>query len=42
MNKLYKNWFVHNVYGHPLMQILNMLGKEDWAKTVHDETLPDD
>ena len=40
MKKYYKNWFVHNTVGHPLMQILNMCGKPNWAKTIHDGTLP--
>ncbi len=28
MKFLYKNWFIHNVIGHPLMQLFNMAGYE--------------
>ncbi len=38
--RLYKNWFVHNMFGHPLMQIFEMLGWKNWSKGVHDGTLP--
>ena len=43
MNKtVYKNWFVHNIFAHPLMQILNMVGLDSIAVIVHDSTLPED
>ena len=35
-----KNWFCHNMFGHPAMQILNMLGLRNLAKKAHDGTLP--
>ena len=43
MNKIYRNWTVHNLVAHPMMELirlislgrLNQLG--DW---VHDVTLP--
>lgn len=38
---LYKNWFVHNVFAHPLMQILDMIGLNTIASYVHDSTLPE-
>jgi len=41
MKKIYKNWAVHNLIGHPLMQIMNWLNKNDIAKKIHDGTLPD-
>ena len=41
MKKLYKNWFVHNMLGHPLMQIFNMLGFRLIASYIHDCTLPE-
>ena len=41
MKKLYKNWFVHNMLGHPLMQIFNMLGFRQIASYIHDCTLPE-
>ena len=31
---------LHNIIGHPLMQILYILGFTKWAKLVHDKTLP--
>lgn len=37
---LYKNWFIHNVFAHPLMQILNMIGLDVMASYIHDSTLP--
>lgn len=40
MSKLYKNWTFHNIIGHPLMQILVLLGMLELAKKVHDGTLP--
>lgn len=42
MKIFYKNWWVHNIIGHPLMQILNALGMKSLAKIVHDSTLPED
>ena len=41
MKKLYKNWFVHNMLGHPLMQVFNMLGFSRIASYIHDCTLPE-
>lgn len=37
---LYKNWWSHNLVGHPLMQILNSLGFKELGTKVHDGTLP--
>ena len=37
-----RSWFVHNCIGHPAMQILNMLGRPDWADYIHDRTLPEE
>ena len=28
------------MFGHPIMEILNSIGKRDWADYVHDYTLP--
>ncbi len=33
-------WVVHNLIGHPLMQILAFARKYDWAMYVHDATIP--
>jgi len=41
MKKFYKNWPVHNLIGHPVMQICNLLGLNKFAKMVHDSTLPE-
>jgi hypothetical protein len=49
MKKLYKNWYCHNIIGHPVMGILqlladvfrsNVLGR--WALIIHDSTIPED
>jgi len=40
MKVIYKNWPVHNLIGHPLMQICFWLGLPKLAKAVHDGTLP--
>ena len=49
MSKLYKNWPVHNLIGHPLSEIaywiVRPFGKkkaEDISGWVHDITIPDD
>jgi hypothetical protein len=42
ISKLYKNWTVHNVLGHPLMQFFILLHMPITAKKVHDGTLPPD
>ncbi len=31
---------IHNIVGHPLMEILNLVGLETIANIVHDSTLP--
>jgi hypothetical protein len=33
-------WMIHNLFGHPAMQILAMLGLYDLAFRVHDATVP--
>lgn len=33
-------WAVHNLIGHPLMQILSWLHKPKLAMSVHDRTIP--
>ena len=38
--KVYKNWTVHNIIGHPCMEILRLLGFKKAARKVHDGTLP--
>jgi hypothetical protein len=39
MKFIYKNWFVHNVIAHPLMQILKPVSGK-LSTMVHDSTLP--
>lgn len=33
-------WLVHNIIGHPLMQVLALLDRHDLAIKVHDRTIP--
>lgn len=33
-------WIIHNMIGHPLMQILALLRLYKWAMLVHDRTIP--
>jgi hypothetical protein len=33
-------WLLHNLVGHPLMQLLAMVGRHDLAFKVHDATVP--
>lgn len=40
-SRLYKNWIVHNIIAHPIMQILMLVGLTKVATYVHDSTLPD-
>ena len=40
MKRIYQNWTVHNLIGHPLMQIFELFGMSKIATRVHDETLP--
>ena len=48
MKKLYKNWYFHNIIGHPVMGIIVLIavvfGSEHLKKLahkVHDVTLPE-
>ena len=38
--RIYKNWPMHNLVGHPMMQICNSLGLKGLANAWHDNTLP--
>lgn len=38
---IYKNWWVHNIVAHPLMQILGALGFVGIGDSLHDATLPE-
>lgn len=40
LEKIYKNWTIHNFVGHPLMQFLYIINMNQAAKNVHDKTLP--
>lgn len=31
---------IHNLIGHPLMEIFNLLGMKRTAQKIHDRTLP--
>ena len=49
MNKLWKNWTVHNIVAHPVMEILYLISlplvggekAENISGWIHDVTLPD-
>jgi len=49
MSKLYKNWFVHNIFSHPTSEIVfwivrPFIGREraeNVSGRIHDATLPD-
>ena len=47
MRKIYKNWFVHNVFGHPLAEmaywvgyLFTPLGASRLSMWIHDVTCP--
>jgi len=42
LNRLWRNWPVHNLFAHPLHEILFWLGLRTWAETLHDGTVPQD
>lgn len=44
MKRLYKNWTVHNLVAHPLMELVHLatLGKtEKLCNWIHDVTIPE-
>ena len=38
--KFFKNYAVHNIIAHPLMEVLKWIGQDTLANKVHDQTLP--
>lgn len=42
LKKLYKNWTVHNIIAHPLMQICGWFGLFDLGVAIHDATIPEE
>ena len=34
-------WSLHNILGHPLMEIFNLLGFKKAGSWIHDTTMPD-
>ena len=42
IKRLYRNFAVHNILGHPAMQIAAMLGLRRLSDAIHDGTLPKD
>ena len=38
--KFFKNYAVHNIIAHPLMEVLKWIGQDTLANKVHDKTLP--
>ena len=44
MKRIYKNWTVHNLLAHPLMELLCLIsfGKlEAFGNKIHDATVPE-
>lgn len=39
-SKWYQNWSVHNIIGHPVSEICNLLGFKEMATRIHDATVP--
>lgn len=37
---IFKNWGVHNIVAHPLMQLLGCIGLRKFGRAIHDATLP--
>jgi hypothetical protein len=35
-----RNWAIHNLVAHPLMEILHWFGCDDWGEWLHDRTVP--
>jgi len=40
MSRIYKNWAVHNLFGHPFMQLAYLVGAKRVGVWIHDSTLP--
>ena len=40
MSIVYKNWKVHNLVAHPLMEVLSWIGLSDLGDKIHDATYP--
>jgi len=40
VKRLYKNWPIHNIVGHPAMEILTWFKMHSLARKIHDGTLP--
>ena len=41
MKRIYKNWPIHNLIGHPLMEILGWIGLRRLGIAIHDATVPE-
>ena len=40
MSKIYKNWTVHNLIGHPFMQLAYLVRAKRVGDWIHNSTLP--
>lgn len=40
--KIFKNWPIHNLFGHPLMQICIWFKLPDLGNKIHDYTMPEE
>jgi len=41
MEKIYKNWTFHNLFAHPIGELLYLLGFEKLSNDLHDGTIPE-
>lgn len=38
----YLRWTIHNLIGHPLSEVVHLLGFTEFGNRIHDGTLPTD
>lgn len=36
----WRSWVTHDLIGHPLSLVACLLGLDEWARILHDSTLP--
>lgn len=37
----YFKWSIHNLFAHPLMELLHLIGLSSWGNKLHDFTIPE-
>jgi hypothetical protein len=35
-------WSIHNIFAHPISEILFLIGLDKLSKTIHDQTIPNE